>query len=178
MRRLIGLGLLAALAALVLDRVLASRGGARGPVIRMLTVVDAPIQETWSVLADVPLQIEWMREMKRMSITTPGPIGVGTRGMAVVRVFGIPAPDPVEITEFTPPTRYAIRHHGLFRGSGLITLEPGADGTTTIVRWEEVLRPVILPELGARIAAPVLAPIFQDDLHRFARLVETGSADD
>jgi hypothetical protein len=178
MRRLIGLGALAAIVAFVIDRLLAIRGGAeRGPMIRTLTVVDAPIDETWAVLADVPLQIEWMREMKSMTITTPGPIGVGTRGTAVVRIFGIPASDPVEIVEFVPPTRYAIRHEGLFTGRGLITLEPGADGTTTIVRWEEILRPVLLPELGARIAAPVLGWIFQDDLHRFARLVETGSAD-
>ncbi len=179
MRRLIGLGMLAAFVAFVIDRLLARRTGpSREPVLRMLTVVDAPIEETWAVLADVPLQVEWMREMKRISITTPGPVGVGTRGTAIVRIFGIPASDPVEIIEFTPPTRYAIRHHGLFTGSGLITLEPGADGTTTIVRWEEILRPPVLPDLGARMAAPVLRPIFQDDLNRFARLVETGSADD
>jgi Polyketide cyclase / dehydrase and lipid transport len=177
MRRLIALGSLLALVGVVADRVLARVAG-EGPVIRMLSVVNAPIQETWSVLADVPLQVEWMREMKSMTITTPGPIGVGTRGTAVVRIFGIPAPDPVEIVEYEPPTRYAIRHLGLFLGRGVITLEAGADGTTTVVRWEEILRPVILPELGARLAAPVLRPIFQDDLHRFARLVETGSADD
>jgi hypothetical protein len=177
MRRLFGLGSLVALAALVIDRLVARVAG-EGPVIRMLTVVDAPIEETWAVLADVPLQVEWMREMKDLTIDTPGPVGVGTRGTALVRIFGIPARDPVEIVEFEPPRRYAIRHEGLFAGGGLITLEPGADGTTTIVRWEEILRPVIMPELGSRIAAPILGRIFQDDLHRFARLVETGSADD
>jgi Polyketide cyclase / dehydrase and lipid transport len=93
-------------------------------------------------------------------------------------VFGIPVSDPVEITEFEPPTRYAIRHEGLFSGGGVITLEPGADGRTTIVRWDEVLRPLLLPDLGAILIEPVLRPIFQADLHRFRRLVETGSADD
>jgi len=177
MRRLVGLGSLVAMVAVVTDRVLARVAGG-GPVIRMLTVVDAPIEETWAVLADVPLQVEWMREMKDITISTPGPVGVGTRGTALVRIFGIPARDPVEIVEFEPPTRYAIKHLGLFTGGGVITLEPGADGTTTIVRWDEILRPAVLPELGSRIAAPVLRRIFQDDLHRFARLVETGSADD
>lgn len=177
-RRLFALGTLVVLVGVVVDRLLAIRRGVSpGPALQMLTVVNAPIEETWSVLADVPLQIEWMREMQRMSITTPGPIGVGTRGTAIVRIFGIVAPDPVEIVEFVPPTRYAIRHLGAFRGSGLITLEPGADGTTTTVRWEEVLRPMILPDLGGRLLAPILHPIFQADLHRFARLVETGSAD-
>jgi len=84
----------------------------------------------------------------------------------------------VEVTAFEPPTRFAIRHEGLFTGGGLITLEPGADGTTTIVRWDETLVPPLLPELGALLQAPILRSIFQADLHRLKRLVETGSADD
>ena len=143
----------------------------------MLVGVDAPIEETWSVVADVPLQAEWMREMKSVRIDTPGPVRVGTRATAVVRIFGIPVADPVEIVEISPPTRYAIRHVGLFRGHGVISLEPGVDGTTTIVRWEETLVPPLLPELGALVQAPILRSIFQADLHHFKRLVETGSAD-
>jgi hypothetical protein len=178
-RRLLTLAFTAAAGAVALDRWLAARRGSAAPrPLRMLAVVDAPIDATWSVLADIPLQTEWMQEMKQVTVTTPGPVGVGTRGTAIVRVFGIPVADPVEVVEFQPPVRYGIRHHGLFSGSGLITLEPGADGTTTIVRWEEILRPVLLPELGSLIAGLVLQPIFQADLLRFARLVETGSADD
>jgi Polyketide cyclase / dehydrase and lipid transport len=177
-RRAAGLGIAAAAAAFALDRWLAARRGTAPPTpLRMLAVVDARIAATWSVLADIPLQVEWMREMKQVTVITPGPVGIGTRGTAIVRVFGIPVPDPVEVVEFEPPTRYAIRHHGVFAGSGTITLEAGADGTTTIVRWEEALRPVVLPELGSRIAGLVLQPIFQADLLRFGRLVETGSAD-
>ena len=44
------------------------------------------------------------------------------------------------------------------RASGVITLEAGADGTTTIVRWRETLVPPLLPELGARVQAPILTP--------------------
>ena len=33
--------------------------------------------------------------------------------------------DPVTVTEFEPPHRFAIRHEGLFKGHGLITLEAG-----------------------------------------------------
>ena len=144
----------------------------------MLVVVDAPPDETWAVVADIPLQPEWMHEMKAVRLTTPGPVGVGTRGEATVRIAGIAVTDPVEVTAFEPPTRFAIRHEGVFTGGGLITLEPGADGTTTIVRWEETLVPPLLPVLGALVLAPVLRSIFQADLHRLKRLVETGSADD
>ncbi len=143
----------------------------------MLVVVDAPIEQAWRVLADIPLQPAWMHEMKEVRITTSGPTGVGTRGEATVRIFGISVTDPVEVTSFDAPTRFAIRHEGLFTGGGVITLEPGADGTTTIVRWAETLVPPLLPELGAILQAPVLREIFQADLQRFARLAESGSLD-
>jgi hypothetical protein len=94
-----------------------------------------------------------------------------------VRILGISVTDPVEITELQRPGRFALRHEGLFTGDGVITLEEGADGTTTIVRWRETLVPPILPDLGARIQAPILTRVFQDDLHRLKRLVETGAAD-
>jgi uncharacterized membrane protein len=175
---LLFLGAILAPAAVLVDRRLARRRGSRPAApLRMLTVVEAPIGTTWAVLADIPLQPEWMREMKEVRLLTAGPTGVGTRGEATVRIAGIAVTDPVEVTEFEPPTRFAIRHEGLFKGSGVITLEPGAGGTTTIVRWEETLVPPFLPELGALVLAPILRSIFQADLHRLGRLVETGSPD-
>lgn len=176
-RRILALAFLAAPVAYVLDRLLATRRGSRPPEpLRMLVVVDAPLEDTWAVVSDIPSQPEWMHEMKRVTITTPGPVGVGTRGEATVRIFGIAVTDPVEVTAFEPPTLFAIRHEGLFTGGGVITLEPGADGTTTIIRWEETLIPPLLPDLAARLQAPILREIFQADLHRLRRLVETGSA--
>ena len=178
-RRLVLIAISAIPLAWATDRWLAHRRGERPPEpLRMLVVVDAPPAETWAVIADIPLQPEWMHEMKEVRLTTPGPTQLGTRGEATVRIAGISVTDPVEVTAFEPPARFAIRHEGLFTGGGLITLEPGADGTTTIVRWDETLVPPLLPELGALLEAPVLRPIFQADLHRLKRLVETGSADD
>jgi len=178
LRRLLALAVLAIQVAVMLDRWLARRRGDEAPLaLHMLEVIDAPIDETWKVASDIPRQPEWMHEMKRVELTTPGPVGVGTRGEATVRIFGIGVSDPVEITEFEPPRRFAVRHEGVFAGGGVITLESGADGTTTIVRWAETLIPPVLPELGARVQAPVLQAIFQADLHRLKLLVETGSAD-
>jgi uncharacterized membrane protein len=164
-------------AALALDRWLGARRGSNPPLgMDMLAVVDAPIEATWAVVADVPRQPEWMHDMKRVTIETPGPVGAGTRAQATVRILGVSVSDPVEITELERPRRFAIRHDGRFTGDGLITLQEGADGTTTIVRWRETLVPPILPELGARVQAPILTRVFQDDLHRLKRLVETGAA--
>jgi hypothetical protein len=114
--------------------------------------------------------------MKSVRLLTPGPVRVGSEGVADVRIFGISVNDPVRVTEFEPPHRFAISHEGTFKGRGLITLEAGADGTTTIVRWEERLIPPLLPHLGALVMSPTLGAIFQADLVRLKELVETGSA--
>lgn len=162
-----------------LDRVLAEQSKGEQPApISSLVVIDAPIQQVWDVIADVQSQPRWMTEMRGLRILTDGPIGAGTVCEADVRMFGITVTDPVTITVFEPPTRYAISHDGTFRGHGLITLEAGADGTTTIVRWDEVLIPPLLPHLGALAMAPALGAVFQADLGRLKELVETGSTGD
>jgi uncharacterized protein YndB with AHSA1/START domain len=174
-RRLLLVVVAAVPAAFAIDRLLARlRGDAVPTPLRMSVVVNAPLEETWAIVADIPLQLEWMAEMRDIRITTPGPTRVGTRGEATVRIGGISVTDPVEVTEFQPPNRYAIRHEGLFTGGGLITLEASADGQTTTVRWEETLIPPLLPELGALAQAPILRAIFQGDLARLKRLIETG----
>jgi uncharacterized membrane protein len=166
---LVGLG-----ATWMADRVLRARAmGAAPPPIGSLVVIDAPIDRVWAELADIEGQPRWMHDMKSVRLTSPLPIGVGTEGISTVRVFGIGVTDPVTITEFQPPTRFALRHDGIVSGSGLITLEPGADGTTTIVRWEERLVAPLLPHLGAAVFERVFGPIFQADLFRLRDLVES-----
>lgn len=172
--RVIGLS---AVAALLADRFLAERDGEQGvPAIDSLVVVDAPIADVWAIVADVAGQPRWMRDLKAITFMTSGPVGRGTRAVGRVRILGVPVEDVVEITAFEPPTRFAIRHEGLVAGSGEIRLEPGVDGTTTIVRWSERLAPPVLPHLAARLQAPLLRWVFQEDLHRLARLVETRGA--
>ena len=160
-----------------LDRVLARQSAGEDPdPIEAMIVIDAPIERVWAELADVEGQPRWMHEMKAVRLLTPGPVGVGTVGEADVRILGISVSDPVTITEFEPPHRFGISHEGSFKGNGLITLESGADGTTTIVRWEERLIPPLLPHLGALVMTPTLGSIFQADLVRLKELVETGSS--
>ena len=163
---------------LLADRLVARARAGRAPdPLRMLVVVDAPIEAVWAVVTDVAFQPEWMAEMKELVLDPPGRAHVGQRGEATVRILAFTVGDTVEVTEVVPPRRYAIRHLGLFKGGGVITLEPGADGMTTIVRWEETLVPPLLPQLGALAQAPILRRIFQADLERLGQLVETGSVE-
>jgi len=154
------------------DRWLRERAGGPPDPIRTFVVVDAPIDRVWAVLADIERQPEWMHDLKSIRLTTLPPIGVGTRGVGRVRVFGIAVEDPVEVTAFEPPTRYTIRHDGLIAGGGDIRLAPGADGTTTIVTWDETLIAPVFPHLGRLLLAATFRPIFQRDLERLAALAD------
>lgn len=177
LRRVAALGLLGLPVAFALDRLLAHLRGAAPEPMRMLVVIDRPIDVVWAAVADVPFQVEWMAEMRELVLDPPGKAHVGQRGTATVQIMGVALSDPVEITELVPPHRYAIRHLGLFKGGGVITLEPGADGTTTIIRWDETLIPPLLPHLGGLVQAPILRSIFQADLERLKELVEIGAVD-
>ena len=140
--------------------------------IRSRIEIDAPIAAVWTRLADIAAQPEWMTEMKAVRLTTPGPTGVGTRGEAEVRILGITVRDPVEVVEFSPPHRFAIRHDGRFEGGGLLTLDTLDGGRRTRVDWAETLVPPILATLGAMVQEPILRRIFQADLGRLKTLVE------
>lgn len=147
-------------------------GGAPPEPVRLLAVIDAPIQRVWTELIDIEGQPGWMHDMKSVRMDEPGPIRVGSRGEATVGMYGIVVSDPVTVIVLEPPTRFGIAHEGTFHGSGVFDLEPGADGTTTIVRWEETLIAPMLPHLGAVVSAPLFRHVFQADLERFRALLE------
>jgi hypothetical protein len=166
-----------AIVAVAIDRILAARRGlADRPPIRSFVVIEAPLARVWDELADVERQPRWMTDLTDVRVVTPGPLRVGSRIEARVRILGIPIPDPVEIVELDPPTRFALRHLGPFRGGSVIDLRPGSDRRTTLVTWDETLTAPLLPDLFDAVGRPVLGSVFQADLVRLRALVETPPA--
>jgi len=155
---------------------LIKRGEAIDPVMKMAITIDAPIDEVWDVVSDIERQPLWMAEMKGVRLRTPGPVGVGTRGDADVRIFLVGIVDAVEVDVYDPPTRFGIRHVGTYTGGGRITLEP-IDGRRTLVRWDEWLVPPIFPHLGQLLQKPIMGAIFQADLERLREIVESEHAE-
>lgn len=169
-RGLLRLGIGGAIVGIVVDRWLGGRPRPWSNEIVATVEIAATPEEVWATLADIESQPRWMHDLKSVRIISGSPIGVGTRALGTVRILGITVEDPVEITAFDPPTRYAIEHRGLFTGTGLIELSPTPAGTH--VRWTEVLVPPILPHLGAIVQRPILGAVFRADLDRLRDLVE------
>ena len=155
---------------------LIARGEGPDPVMKMAITIDAPIDDVWDVISDIERQPLWMEEMKSVRLTTPGPLGVGSRGEADVRIFLVGIVDPVEVDVFDPPLRFGIRHVGTYTGEGRITLE-AIDAARTLVRWDERLVPPLFPHLGQLVQKPVLGAIFQADLERLREIVESAHAE-
>ena len=157
------------------------------PVVERRITIDAPPGGVWALLADVERQPLWMHDLKSVELEGDEPVGVGTRGVGTVRMFGVSQSDPIEITAFDPPRHFALVHLGRFRGSGEMWLTPLADGSTH-VRWREELSPAVdsfaLPPPAARLATavtrlvdPLLHPlfsyVFRSDLRRLKRMLES-----
>lgn len=171
------------------------------PVIQRHVRIEAPIQRVWDVLADVPGQPRWMRDLVRVQVIGDQTVRVGSRAVGDVEMFGFRQSDPIQVTAFEPPSRYAVEHQGAFRGSGEFHLRSLAGGRATHVSWREELRPTPAAIPGAAhifrsasvgrfleapaawslrrmdpLFRPVFELVFRADLRRLKRLVETGRA--
>ncbi len=162
------------------------------PIVERRITIRAAPEVVWDVLSDVRRQPLWMHDLKSVRLQSDEPVGVGTRGIGTVRMFGVTESDPVEIVAFHPPRHFAVRHLGRFQGVGEFRLEPTPSGATRVV-WREELVPspdaVPIPSalrgvagplvrLVDALAYPVFASVFRADLRRLKALVEGGRSAD
>ncbi len=149
-------------------------GAIRRPEINLTIEIAAPRSDVWTYASDIARQPEWMHEMKRVEMLTPPPVQPGSRGRATVRIFGISTTDDVVITQFEPPSTFAIRHEGKFVGEGLLRFTE-IDATHTRIDWMEYLRPPLFAHVGGFVQRPILGAIFRSDLRHLKRILEEGS---
>jgi len=158
---------------LLLARLIHS-GAIRRPEINLNIEIAAARADVWAYASDIARQPEWMHEMKRVEMLTPPPVQPGSRGRATVRIFGISTTDDVVITQFDPPSAFAIRHEGKFAGEGLLRFTE-IDVTHTRIEWMEYLRPPLFANIGGFVQRPILGAIFRSDLRHLKRILEEGS---
>ena len=164
--------IVAVLVELILGRMIAT-GRIRRPEINLTITIAAPRDTVWAYASDIARQPEWMHEMKRVEMLTPPPVQPGSRGRATVRIFGISTTDDVVITQFDPPSTFAIRHEGRFVGEGLLQFT-AIDATSTRIDWMEYLRPPLFANIGGFVQRPILGGIFRSDLGHLKRILEEG----
>ena len=168
------LAAIGAFGALVLEWILERAvriGTLAPPQMHMEILINAPLPRVWEYASDVQRQPEWMHEMKRVEMITPGAIKVGSRGRATVRIFGISTTDDVVITRLEPPHAFGIRHEGKFTGEGLLEFSAASE-QQTLIRWMEYLRPPLFPMLAGFLQRPILRRIFQSDLRHLKEILE------
>ena len=163
----------AVLIELLLERLITT-GRVRRPEFNLTITIAAPRDTVWAYASDIARQPEWMHEMKRVEMLTPPPVQPGSRGRATVRIFGISTTDDVVITQFDPPSTFAIRHEGKFVGEGLLRFTE-IDATNTRIDWMEYLRPPLFAHIGGFVQRPILGAIFRSDLRHLKRILEEGS---
>ncbi len=136
--------------------------------IRIEHLIQAPVATVWSDIADVASHVEWMADAESITFLGEQRSGAGTRMEVLTRVGPFTTTDVMEFTEWTAPTRMAIRHQGLVTGEGAFTLEESEGGTR--FTWAERLTfPWYLGgPVTAFLAAPVLKAIWRRNLRRLA----------
>jgi hypothetical protein len=133
--------------------------------IRVRRLERAPVEVVWDALADIGGHVEWMADAEAIRFTSAREEGVGTTFDCVTKVGPIRVIDRMEITEWAPDRRMAVRHVGIVKGEGAFTL--ARRGERTELAWEETLAfPWYLP---GRPAALVLRLIWRWNLRRFER---------
>ncbi len=141
--------------------------------IRGEVVVAAPIDVTWSALADIASHVEWMADAESITFTTDQRRGEGTVFECRTKVGPLRTLDKMTVTEWVGGVRMAVSHNGIVQGVGVFELASPTP-TTTQFSWTEDLRfPLYLGGVvGAFAAKPVLRRIWRGNLSRFAGLVE------
>ncbi len=132
--------------------------------------VDIPAsrEDVWNEVARLEDHVEWMADAHRIDFMTDQRRGVGTRMSVATRFGPLRTSDEMEFTAWEEPRRMAVRHEGLFTGSGEFILD-ALDESTTRFTWRESIR---FPwyfggPLGAWAARPVFTWVWRRNLDRF-----------
>jgi hypothetical protein len=122
--------------------------------------IDATAEQIWRVLEPIERHVDWMADAESITFTTEQTRGKGTEFDCATKIGPIRLVDHMIVTDWDPPHRMGIEHHGLVRGRGCFAI---ANGRFT---WTEDL------QFPWWISTPVLRRIWRRNLLRLKQAVE------
>ncbi len=140
--------------------------------------VDAPAEVTWAQMVDWSGQGRWILGTQVRVVRGTG-TAVGDRVVAVTGVGRHGLQDTMEITEFSPPSRCAVRHIGkVVRGDGLFLVEAVTPARSRMTWIDDVEPPLgAVGALGWRLVGERFFRLgARLSLRRFAVLTASAGA--
>jgi hypothetical protein len=129
-------------------------------------VVDRPIGEVWTCLADLfNAPRLWGRRILAMRQTSPGPLGLGTTMQGRMVIFGFETRLNIVVTEWAPPHMVAMSMtlHPFGPTVGRWALETVGNGTRLVRSGDLELRGPL------KFVGPLLKPYLRRGMHDASR---------
>lgn len=136
--------------------------------------INRSVDDVFAVLTKLEDTPKWSSTAIEVTITSAGPIGVGTTARYVDKFLGRRIESEVEITEFEPNRKLSMHStSGTFSFRGSVTVEGSGEGTRVGGSFEAE------PGGFFKLAEPVLVRIgkrqFESDLANLKDLIEANA---
>lgn len=139
--------------------------------------IERSVEDVFRVITTPELSPRWSENAIEEHITTPGPVGIGSRRRATVRRLGGGTwENEIEVTEFEPNRRIAVRSVESFVpfAAAWTVVPAGGDGTGAQVDWHwDVQLQGWMRPLGPLVRA-LFRRSFGSDLVRLKSMMEAG----
>ena len=129
--------------------------------------LDASPEEVWADIEQIDKHVEWMADAESITFVTDERRGAGVKAEVATRFGPLRTTDVMEFTAWEPPHRMAVRHVGLFTGTGAFTLTETTPGRTRFTWSETIVFPWFFGgPIGAWFARPVFRWVWRRNLSR------------
>lgn len=97
-------------------------------------VIERPVEEVFAYLADNANEVDWQSNLVESSLTSDGPVGVGSTGRDVRRSMGMKIVNDWECTAFEPNRSFEFTVTKPITFTAAYALEPDTSGTRVTMR--------------------------------------------
>lgn len=114
-------------------------------------MIRRPVEEVFAYVSDLRHSAEWQAGVSEVKKVTEGPLGVGTRFLAVRTFMGRKLQLSSQFVTYEPNRMVVFRFSGSIPGEGSYVFESTVEGTSVTSRVE------MQPRGFARVAEPLIA---------------------